>query len=266
MANIPFHFKKQNLAVLEQLLSLADLDYLPDNFVLFDSSSFSGKANHEAVLCFKTLVKNFHIIFIECNALLPDLTSLHKSCYTILKDVPSSLLRNVKNPSEHISTQIMAYIAVQKAKYTRKAYYCLSADDSFPLSTQIIDLVGREFVYCCILKSIKDFVTLHKSGHFSEYNDDPTKMRLYRILQNSITRDFIPSKGGKLMHFVREHYRFIGNVKLMWKELKIFGNRNSLHVNVTTAFPSVDYLVSILVCFMNYLYCFIFYFLEMLIV
>ena len=246
MANIPFHFKKQSLAVLEQLLSLADLTYLPDNFVLLDYSSFSEKANHDAVSCFKTVVKNFHIIIvIECNASLPDLVSLHTSCYTILKDVPSSLLRNVKNPSEHIATLIMAYIADQKARYTRKAYYCLSADDSFPQSTKMIYEVGREFVYCCILKSVKDFVMLHKCGHFSEHYDDPTKMRLYRILQNSIPRDFIPDKGGKLMHFVNDHHTFTRDVKSMWHELKIFGDRNSLHVNVTTAFPSVDYLVSI---------------------
>ena len=243
MAKRSFHFKKQNLVILEQLLTLEDIALLPDNFVLFDCGSFGEQAKHEAVLCFQTLTKNFHIIVIECNTVLPDFVSLHRGSYTISKNVPSSLLRNVKNPSEHLVTLIMAYIAEQKAKYTRRAYYCLSADHSFPVSTKMIDVVGHEFVYCCIIKSVKDFVSLQKCGHFSYY-DDPTKMRLYRILQNSIPRDFIPSKGGKLMHFVRDQHNIEEKVKSLWQELKQFGDRNSLHVNVTTAFPSVDYLVS----------------------
>lgn len=244
MAKRSFHFKKQDLIVLEQLLTLEDVALLPDNFLLFDCDSFSDQAKHEAVLCFQTLTKNFHIIVIECNTSLPDFVSLHRGNYTTLKNVPSSLLRNVKNPSEHLVTLIMAYIAEQKAKYTRRAYYCLSADDSFPVSAKMIDVVGHEFVYCCIIKSVKDFVSLQKKCHFSEYYDDPTKMRLYRILQNSIPRDFIPSKGGKLMHFVHDQYNIEAKVKLLWQELKQFGDINSLHVNVTTAFPSVDYLVS----------------------
>ena len=239
--NIPLKllFKEQDLVVLKQLHILEDQENLPDNFVLFDCGSFSNEAIHEAILCFNVLVKNFHIIFIgEYDT---SLLTLDKKCYTLLKNVPTKILRDVKNPSEHIATLIMAYIA-KKARYTRKAHYCLSADSSFPLSTKIINMVGREFVYCCVFKSVKDFVDLQKSGYFSENDDDPTKMKLYRILQNSIPRDFDVNKGGKLMHF-KPAEDYYSNVKLLWQELRKFGDKNSLHVNVTTAFPSVDYLV-----------------------
>ena len=245
-SNISFQFNQQSLVLLKQLHTLGDLTNLPENLVLFDCGSFNEKENHKAVLCFQTLIKNFHIIIIESGTFLPDVASLHKSCYTVLNNVPLCVLRNVKNPYEHIATQIMAYIAEQNSKYKRKAYFCLSADHSFPLNTEMIGAVGREFIYCCVLKAVADFVALQKSGHFSENYDDPTKMRLYHVLQNSVSRDFDPKKGGKLMHFIRhDYYIRKENIKLIWQELKKFGDENSLNVNVTTDFPSVDYLVSL---------------------
>lgn len=244
--NKSFQFNKQSLTVLEQLHTFGDLAHLPENLVLFDCGSFSEKENHKALSCFKTLIKNFHIIIIESGSVLPNVVSLNKGCYTVLNNVPLCVLRNVKNPYEHIATQIMAYIADEKSKYKRKAYYCLSADYSFPLNTDMIDTVGREFIYCSVLKAVADFVALQDCGHFSENYDDPTKMRLYHVLQNNVSRDFDPNKGGKLMYFIPEgYYSNKENIKLIWQELRKFGDHNSLHVNVTTAFPSVDYMVSL---------------------
>ena len=243
MTSASFKFKEQDLLILEQLHVLEGRKCLPDNFVLFDCGSFSEEANHQAMVCFKTLTKNFHIIIIDCDALFLGHAVLDEN-YTVLKNIPSRMLRNVKNPSEHIATLLVKHITVNTQK-SRRAYYCLSGDKNFPLNNEMISVSGREFVYCCVLKSVKDFRGLLYLGYFSEDFEDPANMRLHRIIEYSIPRDTSnPNKGGKLMYFNYGDHNIAGvSVQLLWRGLRQFGDINHYHVSVTTAFPSVDYLV-----------------------
>ena len=245
----PFKFKEQDLPILEKLQDLETRDHLPDNFVLFDYSSFSNEAIEiDSFLACEFLSENFHVIIIAvCSMLTITFKNVKSINYTIIPAVPPRMLRNISHPSDHIATLIIAHLTEHAKSDDRKAYYCLSADKSFPINTQIIDLIGDEFVYCCVIKSIKDFINFKE--HFQKYSDDPVNMRLYRLLQNDIPRDADsnPNTCGKIMffHYGDEHNRKRNwpkiQVKILWQELKKFADNyypHPLHVSVTTAFPS----------------------------
>ena len=244
----PFPFKTQDLPIFEQQLQdLETRNHLPDNFVIFDYNSFSeGTSEIDSLFACEFLSENFHIIIIAECGLLNNNLKLKPENYTVIHAVPSRMLRNVTNPSSHIATLIMAHLTEHAKSDDRKAYYCLSADKSFPINTEIINLIGDEFVYCCVIKYIKDFLNLKEL--FQKYPDDPVKMRLYRLLQNDIPRDDSdPKNCGKIMffHYGDEYVRKVSwpkiKVQTLWQEIKIFANNYEpypLHVSITTAFPS----------------------------
>ena len=247
----PFQFKEQDLAILEQLQELEERRYLPENFVIFDYNSFNGQVIDSFFLC-EFLSENFHVIIItECGMLKVSFGRLDPNNCSIIHSIPQRMLRNVINPSDHIATLIMAHLIEYAKSYGRKAFWCLSADKSFPQNTKIIDLIGDEFVYCSVIKSIDDFLSL-KGLLFQNCPEDPVKMRLYHLLQNGVPRDDSdPEKCGKIMFFHHgdEYSRKIGRqpwptvikVQTLWQELKKFADnydRYPLHISVTTAFPS----------------------------
>ena len=240
----PFPFKEQDLKILEQLQGLEARDHLPDNFVIFDYSSFTKESIDSFFAC-EFLSENFHVIIIaECGMLKVTFRNLNSEDYTLMPGVPSEKLRNVINPSDHIATLIMAHLFQYAKSVDRKAFYCLSSDKSFPVNTKIIDCIGDEFVYCCVIKSIKDFLFLKK--FLINYPDDPVKMRRYSLLKNNVPRDDSDHENcGKVMFFhhgdeYRRKHRSPIKVQVFWKELKQFADKYRpypLHVSVTTAFP-----------------------------
>ena len=256
-----FPFKKQDLTIFErQLQELETQSHLPDNFVIFDYSSFSEEVSKaDSFFACEFLSENFHVIIVaECGMLKDNLKNLNPKIYTVLHAVPSRMLRNVTDPSSHIATLIMAHLTEHAKSDDRKAYYCLSADKNFPINTEIINLIGDEFVYCCVIKSIEDFLDLKEL--FQKYPHDPVKMRLYRLLQNSIPRDDSdPENCGKIMffHYGDEYTRKTTwpkiKVQTLWEEIKIFADNYEpypLHVSITTTFPSKrkDCTVSFKLC------------------
>ena len=245
----PFPFKEQDLKILEQLQGLEARDHLPDNFVIFDYSSFTKESIDSFFAC-EFLSENFHVIIIaECGMLKVTFRNLNSEDYTLMPGVPSEKLRNVINPSDHIATLIMAHLFQYAKSVDRKAFYCLSSDKSFPVNTKIIDCIGDEFVYCCVIKSIEDFLDLKK--FLINNPDDPVKMRLYRLLKNDVPRDDSDYENcGKIMffHYGDKYIRKIGRkpwpvikVQKLWQELKQFADNfhaYPLHISITTAFPS----------------------------
>ena len=125
----------------------------------------------------------------------------------------------------------------------RRAYYCLSLDQDFPEPEEIMNFVGREHVYCSIIKSVNNFLQL--SNHFFWDNSDPCKMNMLPVLINNVQRKLdTDEKSGKLIFFLRGKWLFeVHSVKTLWQELREFGDEHKLHVSVTTAFPSVEYKV-----------------------
>lgn len=247
----PFQFKEQDLPIFEQLHNLETRDHLPDNFVVFDYSSFDDNySNIDSFYACEFLSENFHVIILaECDVLTITFKKLGLENYTIIPAVPSRMLRNVDTPSDHVATLIIAHLTEYSKSDDRKAFYCLSSDKSFPVNTKIIDCIGDEFVYCCVIKSIRAFLSMENI--FQKYPDDPVNMRLYRLLQNDVPRDDSDHENcGKVMFFHHgdEYVRKTGpgqwpkiRVQLLWQELKQFADSyypNPLHVSITTAFPS----------------------------
>ena len=258
----PFRFKEQDLAILKQLHNLETRDHLPDNFVIFDYSSFKEEfSNTDSFYACEFLSENFHVIILaECDMQKINFKKLGSENYTVISAVPSRMLRNVSNPSDHIATLIMAHLTEYSKSNDRKAFYCLSSDKNFPVNTEIINCIGDEFVYCCVIKSIADF--LNMESIFQKYPDDPVNMRLYRLLQNDVPRDDSDHENcGKIMFFHHgdEYVRKTGpgqwpkiKVQLLWQQLKQFADSYypyPLHVSITTAFPSKrkDCMVSLYV-------------------
>ena len=241
-----FQFKEQDLIILRQLQGLESRDHLPDNFVIFDYNSFSREVDMiNSFFACEFLSENFHVIIItEGDGLKVSFKHLDGENCTVISAVPSGMLRNVARPCDHVATIIMAHLTEHaKSKY-RKAYYCLSTDESFPINTEIIDLTSDEFVYCCVIKSIRDFLNL--KDLFQKF-DDPEKMRLYRLFENDVPRDDNdPENCGKIMFFspgdeFGSQWPKIKKVQALWKELKKFADNYDpfpLHVSVTTSFPT----------------------------
>ena len=241
-----FPFKEQDLSILPQLGGLESRDHLPDNIVIFDYNSFSKEFDMiDSFFTCEFLSENFHVIIItECDMLKVSFKYLDSKHCTVIP-VPSRMLRNVVQPCDHVATIVMAHLTehVKSTETDRRAYYCLSADNSFPVNTDIIDLIGDEFVYCCVIKSLRDFLKLEK---WFQKSDDPVKVRLYRLFQNDVPRDNSdPENCGKIMFFV--HGDMFGSqqpqiaVKTLWQELKAFADNYDpypLHVSVTTSFPA----------------------------
>ena len=246
----PFQFKEQDLAILKELHNLETRDHLPDNFVIFDYNSFSEDfSNIDSFYACEFLSENFHVIILaECDVPKVCFKNLSSENYTVISAVPSRMLRNVINASDHIATLIMDCLIHHAKSEHRKAFYCLSSDKSFPINTEMIDCIGDEFVYCSVIKSIEDF--LCSSELFQNDPDDPVKMRLYHLLQNDVPRDDSDYENcGKIMFFCHEDKLKFGRkpglpkvtVQLLWQVLKRFADSyypNPLHVSVTTAFPT----------------------------
>ena len=241
----PFHFKEQD-AILQQLRGLESRDHLPDNFVIFDYNSFSKEAGMiDSFFASEFLSENFHVIIVaECDGLKVSFKHVVAENCTVIPAVPARMLRNVARSCDHIATVVMAHLTKYAKSGGRRAYYCLSADGSFPINTDMIDLIGDEFVYCCVIKSVRDFLNLEE---LFQKSDDPVKMRLYHLLQNSVPRDNSdPENCGKIMFFNHED-RFGSRpwpeikVEMLWQELKKFADKFDpypLHVSVTTSFPA----------------------------
>ena len=244
-----FQFKEQDTAILQQLRGLESRDNLPDNFVIFDYDSFCKEVDTiDSFYACKFLSENFHVIIVtECDMLKVSFNHVEPENFTVIPAVPSRMLRNVASPRDHIATIIMVRFTEYAKSYGRKAYYCLSADESFPVNTEIIDLIGDEFFYCCVIKSIREFLNLEQL--FQKYSD-PAKMRLYNLFTNHVPRDDSDHKNcGKVMFFLRgdKYVKKLGpppwivvKVQTFWEELKKFADNYDpypLHVSVTTAFP-----------------------------
>ena len=240
----PFPFKEQDSSVLQQLGGLQSQDHLPDNFVIFDYNSFSKEFDMiDSFFACEFLSENFHVIIItECDMLKVNFKYLDSKHCTVIAAVPSRMLRNVACTCDHVATIVIAHLTERAKSGGRRAYYCLSADDSFPINTDMIDLIGDEFVYCCVIKSVRDFLNLEK---WFQKSDDPVKMRLYHLLQNDVPRDDSdPENCGKIMFF--NYGDAFGSqrpkikVQTLWQELKTFADNYDppLHVSVTTSFPS----------------------------
>ena len=92
-----------------------------------------------------------------------------------------------------------------------------------------------------MIKSVEDFIYLD-NHHFRE-SDDPTKMTVFPLLRNDVPRGPITENSGKLILFCFGEKYFNTHVTSLWKDLLQFGNKHSVHVSVTTDFPSVQFEV-----------------------
>lgn len=193
------------------------------------------------------LEKHFHIIFIvsekqKSSFKIPE--CYNQQICTILYVSPFILAhQKTCQISDHIVTQIINFILKKLKPCVRRVYYCLSLDQDFPEPEEIMNFVGREHVYCSIIKSVNNFLQL--SNHFFWDNSDPCKMNMLPVLINNVQRKLdTDEKSGKLMLFLRGKWLFeVHSVKTLWQELREFGDEHKLHVSVTTAFPSVEYKV-----------------------
>ena len=68
-------------------------------------------------------------------------------------------------------------------------------------------------------------------------------MTMFPLLRNDVPRVPFTENSGKLLFFCLGEKYYGIPVASLWEELEQFGNKYSLHVSVTTAFPSVDYEV-----------------------
>jgi len=242
---LPVNFQ-QNFHVFQKLSFLEDHEELR-NIVILDYGSLTGKQHYlNAILkCgFLYFLRNyFHMVILTDNVHHTPNTYGRQNCTVI--QVSSHCLRKVKQISDHIAAQIMACFSngLFQNYRCRRAYYCLSEDKSFPDGLQFIEYTGYEHVYCSVIRSIKDFLDLQ--NHFKNDMNDPTKMNVAPLLKNNIQRDRTGDNSGKLMFFLHGEMYFGKSVKVLWKDLKNFGDTHCLSVSVTTAFPSVDYEVKI---------------------
>jgi len=243
---LPVNFQ-QNFHVFKKLSFLEEHEELC-NIVILDYESLTGKQHdlNTILKCqFLCFLNYFHMIILTDNVRLTPDTYSRQNCTVI--QVSSHCLRKVNQISDHIAAQIMVCFSnglFQKYR-CRRAYYCLSEDKSFPDGLEFIEYTGYEHVYCSVIRSIKDFLDLQ--NHFKNDMNDPTKMNVVPLLKNDVQRDRTGDNSGKLMFFLHGEMYFGKSVKVLWKDLKNFGDTHCLSVSVTTAFPSVDYEVKIVV-------------------
>lgn len=243
---------QQNFHVLQSLMCLEENDNLR-NILIVDYESLSrNQQKLNAVLgCWFLKSDYFHVIIMIDNFHHAPYTSyLHN--VTVIA-ISSQFLKRVNNISNHILTQIMMCFSngLLNTHRCRRAYYCLSEDENFPDGLQFMEFTGTEHVYCAVFKSVRDFLNLQQ--HFVDDKRDPIKMNMFPLLKNDIPRGR-GGNSGKLMFFVNGERYFGKSVTALWKELEKFGNEHGLSVSVTTAFPSVDYKVSVLGILFEYLY------------
>ena len=236
---LPVNFQ-QNLHVFEKLNCLQEDK--KRNIVIVDYGSLSQKQHDFNAILSCQFLKHvtFHVIVLVDNDQHMPYTTM-QNCTVI--EVASQFLQRVNHISDHIVTQIMMCFSngLFKMCRCRRAYYCLSEYAYFPDGFQFMKYTGREHVYCSVLKSVKDFLNLQY--HFSDDNDNPTKMNMFHLLENDVKRD-TSDNSGKLMLFVHGEVLFKKSVTTLWKELRKFGNAHNLPVSVTTAFPSVGHQVN----------------------
>ncbi|XP_065909519.1 uncharacterized protein [Dysidea avara] len=225
----------QDLCVLKEREDLR-------NILILDYGRFSRKQEHlDAVLSCNCLNKHFYVVIINeaghCSDVINFPPTFKQQNCSILK-VPPSSLRNVGTIQDHVVTQMLMFL---QQYHCRRAYYCLSLDSNFPDGSKIMEHTGYEYTYCTVIKSVNNFVYLDKF-HFRE-SDDPAKMTMFPLLRNDVPRVLITENSGKLLFFCLGEKYYGTPVASLWEELEQFGNKYSLHVSVTTAFPSVDYEV-----------------------
>ena len=207
------------------------------NILILDYERFSRKQEDlDAVLNCKCLNKYFFVIIIteadgNHSSTINFPPNFQQQNCSIVK-ASSSSLRHAVNISDHIITQILMFL---QQYHCRRAYYCLSLDSNFPKGSTIMEHTGCEYTYCTVIKSVEDFIYLD-NHHFRE-SDDPTKMTVFPLLRNDVPRGPITENSGKLLLFCFGEKHFNVHVKSLWEELVQFGNKYSLHVSVTTAFP-----------------------------
>ena len=236
---LPEHFE-QNCHVFEKLKFLEEHEEL-QNIVILDYGSLSGQDHDLNIILSCWFLKiYFHVVVLIDDVHHIPNTSDMQNC-TVVEILPQ-FLRRVKHISYHIATQIMMYFSngLFQTHRCRRAYYCLSENTDFPDGFQFMEYTGTEHVYCCVLRSVKDFLDLQH--YFKDNINDPTKMNVCFLLKNDFPRN-LSENSGKLMFFVQGEFYYRKHVTTLWKELRKFGNEYSLPVSVTTAFPSVKYEV-----------------------
>ena len=240
---LPANFE-QNCHVFERLKFLEEDEEL-QNIVILDYGSLSGQEHDLNIILSCWFLRNyFHVIVLIDNVHHIPNTCGMQNC-TIVEVLPQ-FFRRVKHISDHIVTQIMMCFSngLFQMHRCRRAYYCLSEDADFPDGFQFMEYTGGEHVYCCVLRSVKDFLDLQY--YFEDNVNDPTKMNVCFLLKNDFPRvTNLSENSGKLMFFVQGEFYYRRSVTTLWKELKKFGNGHGLPVSVTTAFPSVKYEVNL---------------------
>ena len=244
-----------NVKSLESAVCFQDLSVLQEredlrNILILDYGRFSQKQEDlDAVLSCNCLNKYFYVVIINevghhSGAAISFPPSFKQQNCSIL-EVPPSSLRNVDTIQDHFVSQMLLFL---QQYCCRRAYYCLSLDSNFPEGSKIMELTGHEYTYCTVIKSVNDFIYLDKY-HFRESND-PAKMTVFPLLRNDVPRVPFTKKSGKLLYFChgeRHYYKKKVPVALLWEELERFGNKYSLHVSATTAFPSVEFEVQCII-------------------
>jgi len=236
---------------LESAVCFQDLHVLQErkdlrNIFILDHGRFSWKQEYlDAALNCNCLNKYFYVVIINEAGHRSDtvisfpLSFKQQNCSII--EVPPSSLRNVDTIQDHIVTQILVFLQQYRC---RRAYYCLSLDSNFPEGSKIMEHTGCEYTYCTVMKSVHEFMYLDMY-HFRESND-PTKMTVFPLLRNDVSRMPSSEKSGKLLFFCFGETYYGIPVASLWQQLEQFGNKHSLHVSVTTAFPSVEFEVQCL--------------------
>ena len=235
----------QNPKLFEDLCFLEQHEDLRNIVVIDYGSLHSKQRDLEVILSCNCLRRYFHVVILIENSYRTYAVrfppSFNKQYCTIIK-IPSEIIRNVSDIRGHIVTQLMVFVNQYRC---RRAYYCLSTDHTFPGGSEIMEHTDAEYTYCSVIRAIEDFIYL--DAYYFKDSDDPTVMNVYQLLTNHIPRSPVSEKSGKLMIFSRGEMYFDNNsVPSVWKELKQFGNNHSLHVSITTAFPSVDHLVCVI--------------------
>jgi len=236
---------------LESAVCFQDLHVLQEredlcNIFILDHGRFSWKQEDlDAALSCNCLNKYFYVVIINeagnCSDTVISFPPSFNQQNCSIIEVPPSSLRNVDTIQDHIVTQILVFL---QQYCCRRAYYCLSLDSNFPEGSKIMEHTGYEYTYCTVMKSVRDFMHLDMH-HFRESND-PTKMTVFPLLRNDVPRMPSSEKSGKLLFFCLGEIYYHTSVATLWKELEQFGNKYSLHVSVTTAFPSVQFEVQCL--------------------
>jgi len=238
------HFRQNPIQSLEgtSLCLLKERDDLRNILILDYKSLIRGKQLHRLkdILSCKCLEKYFYIVFLcescqesDVNQMLPDQKKF------LVVESPSKVLQKDDCISDHIVTQIIKFVEQYRC---RRAFYCLSLDVYFPEGFKIMEYTCREFTYCATLRSVEDL--MHLDANYFRESDDPATMNVLPLLTNHVPRKSPTEKSGKLMFFCHGVKYFGNTIESVWKELKHFGDKHSLHVSVTTDFPILGFEVS----------------------